>query len=296
MHAPYQRTLRANAKLNLLLRILERGASGYHGIETVFQRLALHDLVHVSVNDGERTLLCDGPAMPEGGLGEPTSNTAWRAAESYAAATGWEIGWHIEIEKRIPVGGGLGGGSADAAAVLRGMEAMCPTPMGADALLELASSIGADVPFLVADTSLAIAWGRGDRVLSLPPLPPMAVTMVTFSDGVATGEAYGAFSKLRDEGGMMPGGAHYSLDSFTTWDALCARASNDFETVVPAMHDGVREVLPLVKDEAERLRAACFPAAGGMTGRGATCFVLHPTDVPVSLSPAVGSVKCTTTA
>lgn len=296
MHAPYQRTLRANAKLNLLLRVLERSANGYHGIETVFQRLALHDLVHVSINDNDRTIECDGPSMPGGGLGDSRSNIAWRAAEAYAVWSGWEIGWHIEIEKHIPVGGGLGGGSADAAAVLRAMEAMCPTPLGHGALMELAATIGADVPFLASESSLAIAWGRGGRLLSLPPLPPMSVTLVSFDEGVRTGEAYEAFSHQRDQDGGETRGAHYALEQLSSWETLCALRKNDFERVVPAMHEGVREVLPLVQDEADRLRAAGFAAAGGMTGSGATCYVIHPSDVQPSLSPAVGTVSCTRTA
>jgi 4-diphosphocytidyl-2-C-methyl-D-erythritol kinase len=295
MHAPYQRTLRANAKLNLLLRILERGAGGYHGIETVFQRLALHDLVHVSVNDGTRSVNCDGPSLPPEGLGDETKNIAWRAAEQYATAAGWDTGWHIEIEKRIPVGGGLGGGSADAAAVLRALEAMCPSPLGNGALMELASTIGADVPFLLSDASLALAWGRGDRLLSFPALPEMGVTMVTFDDGVSTGEAYAAVSWTREDGARSPGGMHYPASAFADWQALSALAVNDFEDVVPAMHDGVREVLPLVQDEAARLRAAGFPAIGQLSGSGATCFIVHPLDVSVQLSPAVGSVRCTKT-
>lgn len=295
MHAPYQRTLRANAKLNLLLRVLERTANGYHGIETIFQRLALHDLVHVSINDNDRTIECDGPKVPPGGLGESKKNIAWRAAEAYTIWAGWEIGWHIEIEKRIPVGGGLGGGSADAAAVLRAMEAMCPTPLGQGALMELAATIGADVPFLVSDSSLALAWGRGDRVLSISPLPPMAVTLVSFDEGVATGEAYESVSRDREQNGGDARGALYTFDTFATWESVCALAKNDFERVVPPMHEGVREVLPLVQDEADRIRAAGFPAIGGMTGSGATCFVLHPSDVRLSLSPAVGTVSCTAT-
>ncbi|MEO7520579.1 MAG: hypothetical protein ABIW79_02060, partial [Gemmatimonas sp.] len=296
MHAPYQRTLPANAKLNLWLRILERGSSGYHSIETLFQRLALHDLVHMSMTDAARTLECSGPAVPHDGIGQPADNIAWRAAAQYSAASGWDIGWHIEIEKRIPVGGGLGGGSADAAAVLRAMDAMCPSPLGAGATMELASSIGADIPFLLGDTSRALAWGRGDRFLALQALPEMAVTLVSFEYGVDTGQAYAAFAERRTEQARMPGGAQYDVEELMSWERVAPLAFNDFESVVSSQHDGVREVLPMVQDEAARLRAAGIAAIGGMTGSGATCFVLHPTDVTIALCPAVGVVKHTTTA
>ena len=132
------RTERAHAKINVLLRILAREASGYHGIETLFQRLALHDVVQVAVNEAPRALTCDGPGMPAGGIGAPEHNLAWRAAALYCEAARWHTGWQITIRKHIPVGGGLGGGSADAAAVLRALEALCPTPLGLARLLELA--------------------------------------------------------------------------------------------------------------------------------------------------------------
>ena len=120
------RVERAHAKLNLVLRILAREASGYHGIETLFQRLALHDVVTVTVAPGHRALHCHGPTMPAGGLGPTDRNLAWRAAVAYQAAAAWPDGFSIAIEKHIPVGGGLGGGSADAAAVLRALDAMAP--------------------------------------------------------------------------------------------------------------------------------------------------------------------------
>src|SRR3954471_8595902 len=105
----------AQAKLNLLLRVLAREASGYHSIETVFLRLDLGDDVCVRITSG-RSLECNGPAMPADGLGAVEKNLAFRAGLAYAEATGWPSGFSIELTKRIPVGGGLGGGSADAGA------------------------------------------------------------------------------------------------------------------------------------------------------------------------------------
>lgn len=269
------RTERAHAKINLLLRILAREASGYHGIETLFQRLALHDLVQLSLTDGPRTLHCHGPAMPASGLGAPEQNLAWRAAVAYTQAADWQTGWAIDIEKHIPVGGGLGGGSADAAAVLRALESLCPTPLGPTALLEIAGTLGADVPFLVSDASLAWAWGRGDRLLPLPSLPPMAVTLVAFREGVNTGQAYGAFAAARDAGGGSVRAAQYPLHAFDSWAAIAALAANDFEPVVCTMHAGVRDVLPVLRAQADALRLQGSPAVALMSGSGATCFVLH---------------------
>ncbi|GAB1341759.1 4-(cytidine 5'-diphospho)-2-C-methyl-D-erythritol kinase [Gemmatimonas sp.] len=269
------RTERAHAKLNLLLRILAREASGYHGIETLFQRLALHDVVQVTVSDAPCALTCEGPAMPGGGIGAPEQNLAWRAAQLYCETAGWDIGWHIAIEKHIPVGGGLGGGSADAAAVLRALEALCPTPIGLPRLLTLAGTLGADVPFMVRDVPLAWAWGRGDRLLPVPALPVMAVTLVAFDQGVNTGAAYGAFARAREAQGSAVGAMAYAADAFASWASVCALAANDFEQVVPNLHAGVASTLPLLRQTAASLHAQGHHAIGMMSGSGATCFLLY---------------------
>ncbi len=296
-HGGVVRTERAHAKINLLLRILAREASGYHGIETLFQRLALHDVVHVAVNDAPRALSCEGPSMPAGGIGAPEQNLAWRAASLYCDAAQWHTGWQIAIEKHIPVGGGLGGGSADAAAVLRALEALCPTPLGLGRVLEIAGSLGADVPFMVLDTPLAWAWGRGDRLLPLPALPSMAVTLVAFAEGVNTGAAYGAFARAREaRGGTVPAHA-YAPDAFATWPNVCALAANDFEQVVPTLHAGVAAGLPVLRAEARRLGDAGTPAIGMMSGSGATCFLLHDAGAEAALvAPEGGRIVRTVTA
>ncbi len=292
MHAPYQRTVRAHAKVNLLLRVLAREASGFHGIETVFQRLALHDIVHVSVREEARTLECDGPMMPPEGLGVIERNLAWRAAQLYMDATGWESGWHIAIEKRIPVGGGLGGGSADAAAVLQALESMSPAPLGAADLLALGGTLGADVPFLLSEQSISLGWGRGDRLLALPALPRAQVVLFAFDGGVNTGTAYGEIARTRNSEGVRPVARGYDADAFASWGSVATLAANDFESVVPGMHTGVATTLPLVRQVATGLCDAGTPAIGMLSGSGATIFLLAPLDValpPLDLESAVGA-------
>lgn len=284
--APRTLTVPAHAKVNLLLRILAREASGYHGLETLFQRVALHDRVTVTVDTPTRALTCDGPAMPAGGLGAPEANLAWRAAAAYTAAAGWDTGWDLHIDKRIPVGGGLGGGSADAAAVLRALEALAPAPLGMDRLLALAGTLGADVPFLALDTGRAWAWGRGDRLLPLPPLAPMAVTLVAFRQGVDTAAAYRAVAQARATAGATVTAGAYAPGALDDWASLGAIGANDFEAVVPALHEGVARVLPHLKAEAARLRAEGHPALALLSGSGATCFVLHPPGTAVALPPS----------
>lgn len=269
---------RAHAKVNLILHILAREASGYHGIETLFQRLALHDVVSVNVGGSDRSLVCDGPTMPVGGLGAVEENLAWRAAEVYTREAGWDTGWSITIDKHIPVGGGLGGGSADAAAVLRAFEATSPAPLGQARLLEIAGTLGADVPFLTLDVSRAWAWGRGDRLLVLPPLPSVPVTLFTFAQGVNTGAAYGAFAAERDAQGAGVRARAYDVSALSSWEAIAAVAANDFEPVVSTMHAGVAAVLLEVRARAIELQARGVPAIGMMSGSGATCVLIAASD------------------
>jgi 4-diphosphocytidyl-2-C-methyl-D-erythritol kinase len=268
-------TARAHAKINLVLRILAREANGYHGIETLFQLLELHDLVHVRVGTMPPSLTCAGPTMPAGGLGPVEENLAWRAAVAYTTASGWDTGWEISIEKRIPVGGGLGGGSADAAAVLRAFEAMSPTPLGMERLLPIAGTLGADVPFLVSGESLAWAWGRGDRLLPLPALPTASVLLAVFPDGVNTGAAYGAFARAREARGETVQAYAYPAGAFSSWASIASLAVNDFEPVVCEMHGGVASVLPALRAVANGMHRTESPAFGMMSGSGATCFLLH---------------------
>ena len=159
--APTEARVEAQAKLNLFLRILAREESGYHQIETLFCRIALADTVKVRIAASGRSIDAVGARIPASGLGPPDQNLAWRAAVAYAEATGFPGGFEISIEKRIPVGGGLGGGSADAGAVLRALNVLNPRPVPGAELLRLAVSLGADVPFLTQDeTPLALGWGR----------------------------------------------------------------------------------------------------------------------------------------
>ncbi len=272
----------ANAKLNLRLRILAREASGYHTLESLFIKLALADHVVIRTDATENSLVCSGPAMPSAGLGEPEQNLAWRAAEQFARVAQWPPAFAITIEKHIPVGGGLGGGSADAAAVLRGLNAIAPTPLSPAALLAIAAGLGADVPFLVSDALLAWTWGRGDRLLTLPPLPVQSVQLVTFAEGVNTAAAYGALAAHRVEQGLQDNRDHrmYALSDFATWSAVSSLGLNDFEDVVPALHTGVARVLPAVRAVARELKDRGVAALGMMSGSGATCFVLGPDNVP----------------
>lgn len=249
--------------MNLFLRVLAREAGGYHGIETLFQRIALADVVTVRAGAGVhgRSLECAGPAMPPEGVGPAERNLAWRAATAYAEATGWPDGFAIEIEKRIPVGGGLGGGSADAAAVLRVLDALAPRPLG-DRRLEIAAALGADVPFLASDAATALAWGRGERMLALEPLPERDVALVVPPFAVSTADAYDWVAASRGE--YRSSAALLTGDRLSTWDGVAALAANDFEPVVAARHPAVGEHLAKLRRSGARIAL--------LSGSGSTVF------------------------
>ena len=229
----------AQAKVNLILHVLAREASGYHSIETVFLRLDLSDDVRVRLTDG-RSLDCAGPAIPAAGLGPVEKNLAFTAALAYAEAASWPVGFAIEIEKRIPVGAGLGGGSADAGGVLRAMDAMSPNPLG-PRLIELAASLGADVPVMTIESPMALAWGRGERLFPLPVLEARPVAIVVPSFPVSTAEAYAWVSG--DRGAYVPAARVIAPDSLATWEEVVAVADNDFEAPVARRHPEIADIV-----------------------------------------------------
>ena len=251
----------AQAKLNLFLRILAREASGYHGLETLFTRLELADEIIVRVGGEARSIDC-GVAD----VGPPASNLAFRAAMLYAEATGWPRGFDITVEKRIPIGGGLGGGSADAGAVLRALDAMAPNPVGPGALAGIAARLGADVPFVTSDAPLALAWGRGERTLALPALPEREIGLVCFPFGVSSAEAFGWVAEARAGQPRVPIARRLDIGTLTSWNGVAGLAGNDFEREVGGRHPEIAGVL-----EAARTRGALMAE---LTGSGSTVFVV----------------------
>ncbi len=258
----------AQAKVNLRLRILAREASGYHQLETLFLRIALADEVLVRATDGPRSLDVVGDVDPRR-LGAPERNLAWRAAEAYAEATGWPTGFAIELRKSIPVGGGLGGGSADAGAVLRALDAMAATPLGEAALLAIAARLGADVPFLTSEYAYALAWGRGERLLGLTTPAERDLLLVLPSFAVNTAEAYGWLAARHDlESSRGIDGGVLDPSMLTHWPSITRLASNDFEPIVAARHPSVDAALAKLRDH------GCAPAM--MSGSGSTLFGVLP--------------------
>ena len=287
--APIEARVEAQAKLNLFLRVLAREDSGYHQIETLFCRIALADTVRVRITSSGRGIDCTGARVPPQGLGPPEQNLAWRAAASYAAATGFPNGCEISIEKRIPVGGGLGGGSADAGAVLRALNVLNPRPVSGADLLRLAISLGADVPFLTQDESpLALGWGRGERLVLLPSLPPSAAWLLVPEAAVSSADAY----RWLDESSRQVSSETIHIEQLRTWDGVAGLASNDFEGPVGDRFPIIGRLLTnLRRDEVRSVLGTA--AIVQMTGSGSCVAVVTGDRRPSHFSafPSFGPVE-----
>jgi len=268
---PRALSLRAPAKINLFLRVLGRRSDGFHELETLFQAVDLCDHVSVTrVEDGV-TLEVLGAA-----LGPAEENLAHRAARALLAEAGAPMGLHVRLRKQIPAGAGLGGGSSDAAAVLRAANALLPEPVGPETLSALGASLGSDVPFFLGSSGLARGTGRGEHLEALPTLPEAAVVLVLPPVHVATRAAYAALAEARAGGGEAPCFAHVA-DAPATWEEVAAAARNDFEEVVPAMHPDVGRALAALR------ATGASPAL--LSGSGSACFGIFA-DPPAAATAA----------
>jgi len=159
-------TLKSYAKVNLYLEVLSKRKDGYHDISTIFERIGLADKVTLkNRKDGLTVIFCSDPAVPK-----DFSNLCWKAAESLRRRSGLKKGLDIRIEKRIPVGAGLGGGSSNAAAVLTGLNRLWKLKIPEEKLARLGGGIGSDVPFFIYNTPFAEGRERGNVIRPLNKL------------------------------------------------------------------------------------------------------------------------------
>lgn len=232
----------ARAKINLLLEVVGRRADGYHLIDGVMQSLALGDPMCVtwdSTGEGVELRLTNGGELPT-----DRGNLAYRAAEAFLAASG--LGGHVtvEMEKRIPVAGGLAGGSSDAACVLRLLNGMAGERALTKArLAALAAGLGADVPFCLLSSDGAMrTQGIGEVLTDVPSLPPCTVLVARAGEGVSTPWAYAALdaASASDEPSEVEG----MLAALRSGDLrqVAAACRNVFESVVMPVRPAVRHL------------------------------------------------------
>ena len=182
--------MRSFAKINLGLRIGAAREDGFHELLTVYQTIGLHDVVRVSVGRGSGIeIRCADPRVPR-----DESNTCFRIVEKALGALKIKSRVVVEIEKRLPVQGGLGGASANAVAALLGLERALKKSLPGTERLRIAAEVGSDLPlFLVGGTVLGV--GRGEQVYPLQDLPAMACVVVTPEVGVSTPKAFAEWDR-----------------------------------------------------------------------------------------------------
>jgi 4-diphosphocytidyl-2-C-methyl-D-erythritol kinase len=184
--------VRSYSKINLGLAVGPTRSDGFHGLATVYQTLALHDLVTVTARPAATTaitLTADNPWVPRTEAGNASRNTAWKMVAAALDRLGITAEVHIDIQKRLPVQGGMGAGSANAAAALIALEGELNQLLPDEARLELAAQVGSDVPlFLIGGTVLGV--DRGQQVSALPDFPRTPCVIALPKVGVSTPQAF----------------------------------------------------------------------------------------------------------
>lgn len=267
MSAGSETRVECRAKVNLRLRVFGRDDSGYHAVETLLLRTDLSDVLELGPADHGISLEVTGEAA--GDVPAGAQNLCHRAADAFLQAAfgsqGGRPGVRMRLEKRIPAGTGLGGGSADAAGVLRLLSRMWPR-LDDRALVAIAGRLGSDVPFGLLDVPMALGWERGRRLLPLRAPRPRPGLLACPPFRVPTAEAYRWIDAARASGpptegaAVLPGPARLA-----EWETLGRLVANDFEAPVVARHPELGVALRTLRETA--------PLAA-MTGSGPALFAV----------------------
>lgn len=262
----------AAAKINLTLEILGKRADGYHELRSVVTPVALADQISLTLEGSEIALTVSGnPGVDLTRIGSNEENLAYRAARLLQERHGAAQGIRIDILKRIPIGGGLGGGSADAAAVLVGLNKICGLGLSLDTLKLLGAELGSDIPALIMGGAVVMT-GRGEHVASILPAgkkPVSGFWVVIANPGIFVSTAH-AYRICNPTGGLTerPDAYKNIISSIRSGDVHSAAAA-----LFNGLEPGVFAAYPETARLAERLQRA-----GGLgvllSGSGASVFAL----------------------
>ena len=226
-------TLRAPAKVNLHLEVIGRRPDGYHELVSLFQAVSLWDYIRISAAGpaGRLSVSGDFPFPAE-------QNIIARAIRAFRAETGIGEGIEVAVKKRIPFGGGFGGGSSDAAATLRGLAALFDEQLTGERLLGIGASLCSDVPFFLRSAA-ALVEGRGEKVTPIAPREDFLVVAVTPHLSVSTVEAYRWIDERWDampRSGLSPEAV---VAAYRETDVADWRFTNSFDAAVFERHPGI---------------------------------------------------------
>jgi 4-diphosphocytidyl-2-C-methyl-D-erythritol kinase len=278
------------AKLNLFLAVVGRRPDGFHDLVSVAAPLAWGDRLRLRLLDGGAgadRLLCDDPAVPVEG------NLVLAAARAFREAAGWKPPVEFTIEKRIPMGAGLGGGSSNAAAALRGLNALAGEPLDRAALRALSAGVGSDCP-LFLEGGPVVVRGRGERVAPLPPagaarLRGRKVLLFKPAFEISTAWAYARLASAALEKGepMAYMAAAEAEARLAAWTGGAAPAEdllfNSFEAPVFSKFPAMPVLLRRLKE--------AFGLETGLSGSGSACFTLLPAGRSVSVSEISAAIR-----
>jgi len=253
-------TLPAYAKVNLFLDVVGKRPDGYHELVTLFERVDLADEVTVEIFPGDGTeIRCSDPQVPC-----DRTNLAARAVEGYRAIAGWPSGVRIILKKQIPVAGGLGGGSSNAATTLLALQRLSPRPISQQELLHLAKGLGADVPFFLTEEARALGRGRGDECE--PVVSPVRFWHLLAAPGfpIPTKAVYQAYS-------LTASGADVRLLIRALRDNDASKA---FDLLFNALEPTVERLYPAIRHVKEAIRSVGGLPRPMVSGSGSTVMAL----------------------
>ncbi len=253
----------AYAKLNLTLDVLGKREDGYHDLQSVMQTISIRDDIEIDIDTGKPwNLLCSVDGIPT-----DERNLAWKAAKVYCEAMNKDPdGIEIRILKRIPSGAGMGGGSADAAAVLRALNRHYGNPLSVMALAELGAQVGSDVPFCVL-CGTAMVEGRGERLRKLPDMPECVFVICKPEFSVSTPELYQKIDQVA---------IAHRPDNRAMESALL---SGDLEKVAENVYNVFDPVVTADHLELNYIKSICNTYGAmtyQMTGSGSAIFAIMP--------------------
>lgn len=267
-------TVPAYAKLNLTLDVVGKRPDGYHDMCMVMQSIGLEDELTIEAAPGSGiTIHTNMSYLPGDGR-----NLAAVAAKRFFEATGESLNLSIDLRKRIPVCAGMGGGSSDAAAVLRALNQLAGADLSTDELAAIGERVGSDVPFCVLGGA-ALAEGKGERLTPLPPLPPCSIVVCKPPFSISTPELFGTLCLKKLRGRPDTPGVLAALEAGDL-TGVARRLYNVFED---ALSPRQARVVGEIKDTliAEGALGAC------MSGTGPTVFGLFPSAVPAEAAARV---------
>ncbi|MFH1830734.1 MAG: 4-(cytidine 5'-diphospho)-2-C-methyl-D-erythritol kinase [Pseudomonadota bacterium] len=249
-------TLKTPAKVNIFLRVIRKRPDGYHDLQMVMLPLSLYDEIQLKLRPAGIDITVDG-ISDKGMAGE--KNLAYRAAKIISEKTGKKLGVRIELTKNIPVAAGLGGGSSDAAAVLKGLNELWELGLATDKLAELGKTLGADVPFF-CHNGPAFVEGIGDRVTVYDSFPNLSFLLINPGFSVSTSWIY----------------KQWDLQlTLHTPDARVRPLFQVFSDVIASLHNDLERVTISAHPEIETIKTALKDAGAKgvlMSGSGPTVF------------------------